>query len=294
MISDRQFHQLLDTRARRPERIADAAASRRRRPLLVDDGNLLIVAADHPARGVLGIGSNPRALADRRELLSRLVAALQIPGVDGVLATPDIMEDLLLLEALHDRVAVGSMNRGGLAGSAWELDDRFTAYDVEGLRAAYLDGGKMLVRIDRDDPATVATLEACACRVTELARAGLPAFVEPLPARRDAGGAVRIRSEPDALIESVGVASALGATSAHTWLKLPVVDAMDRVLAATTAPVLLLGGDPGSRAAEVFEGWRRAMQAPQARGLIAGRSLLYPPDGDVARAVAAAAELVHG
>jgi hypothetical protein len=44
----------------------------------------------------------------------------------------------------------------------------------------------------------------------------------------------------------------------------------------------------------VFEGWRRALRLPQVRGLVAGRALLYPSDGNVAAAVAAAAELVHG
>jgi hypothetical protein len=69
---------------------------------------------------------------------------------------------------------------------------------------------------------------------------------------------------------------------------------MERVLEATTLPTLLLGGDPGSRAAEVFEGWRRALRLPQVRGLVAGRALLYPADGDVAGAVSAAARMVHG
>ena len=70
------------------------------------------------------------AMADRGELLDRLVTALRRPGVDGVLGTPDVLEDLLLLGALDDKVAIGSMNRGGLQGSVFELDDRFTAYDA--------------------------------------------------------------------------------------------------------------------------------------------------------------------
>ena len=61
--------------------------------------------------------------------------ALSRPGVNGVLGTPDILEDLLLLGALDDKVVFGSMNRGGLAGATWSLDDRFTAYDAGGDRA---------------------------------------------------------------------------------------------------------------------------------------------------------------
>ena len=37
------------------------------------------------------------------------------------------------------------------------------------------------------------------------------------------------------------VASSAGATSAYTWLKVPVVDDMERVMAASTLPALLLG-----------------------------------------------------
>ena len=92
----------------------------------------------------------------------------------------------------------------------------------------------------------------------------------------------------------IGVASGLGNTSAYTWLKVHVTRDMERVLEATTLPTLLLGGDPGDRPAEVFEGWKRALRIPLVRGLVAGRALLYPPDGDVAAAVAAATRLVHG
>ena len=40
----------------------------------------------------------------RTDLLDRLRAALADPGVDGVLATSDILDDLLLLGALEDKV----------------------------------------------------------------------------------------------------------------------------------------------------------------------------------------------
>jgi hypothetical protein len=294
VIDDRRFLELLDTRARDPERIARAAAARQRRALLAGDGRTCIIAADHPARAALKVGDDPLAMARRRDLLSRLLVALAQPGVDGVLGTPDLLEDLLLLGALEGRVAIGSMNRGGLPGAAWELDDRFTAYDAESIRRGGLDGGKMLLRLALNDTGTAATLEGCARAVTALAERKLIAMVEPLPACREADGTVRISKEPDDLVRLVGVASALGNTSAYTWLKVHVTDDMERVLEATTLPTLLLGGDPGGRAAEVFEGWRRALRLPQVRGLVAGRALLYPADGDVAGAVAAAARMVHG
>ena len=121
----------------------------------------MIVACDHPARGALGAGASRRDGRPHR-LLDRLLTALSRPGVDGLLATADIIEDLLLLGALEDKLVFASMNRGGLPGTVFEIDDRFTGYDVRGTLDAGFDGGKMLTRIDLADPGTVATLEACA------------------------------------------------------------------------------------------------------------------------------------
>jgi hypothetical protein len=228
----------------------------------------------------------------RTEMLDRLRTALGRPGVDGLLATADIAEDLLLLGALEDKIVVASMNRGGLVGSSFELDDRMTAYDVAGVVQARFDGAKMLTRIDLDDPGTVATLETQARAVTELARAGLPAMLEPFMCRRVEGQVVNDLST-DAVIKSVHVAQGLGSTSAYTWLKLPVVAEMGRVLDATTLPTLLLGGDPSRRPEETYAGWRAALDLPAVRGLVVGRALLYPSDDDVAGAVDTAVSLVH-
>ena len=294
MISDERFRELLDVRARHPERLAETMARRSRRPLLARDGRLFIVAADHPARAALGVGSDPMAMADRRGLLDRLLVALADPRVDGVLGTADLLEDLALLGALEEKVAIGSMNRGGLAGSAWELDDRFTAYDPEGVAAAGLDGGKLLLRVDLTDPATAETLSGAAAAVAAMARRQLPLMVEPLAVSRGADGKPVVSKDEGALIRVSCVTAGFAHTSAYTWLKIPALASMARVVAATTLPVLLLGGDPGARAAEVFASWERALAFPQVRGLVAGRALLYPHDGDVAAAVAAAAAMVHG
>jgi hypothetical protein len=284
---------LTEIRVREPHRIAEAWAGRQRRDLVGPDGRLLIVAADHPARGALGVRDDKGAMASRSELLGRLATAVSRPGVDGVLGTPDILDDLLLLGALEGKVAVGSMNRGGLQGSTFELDDRFTAYRARDIAAGGLEGGKMLTRIDLDDPGTVATLEASAGAITELAEHGLMAMVEPfLSTRRD--GRVTNLLDPDSTIKSIHIASGLGATSAHTWLKLPVVDDLARVMDATTLPTLLLGGDPQGDPQETYASWGRALDLPAVRGLVVGRALLFPPDGDVAAAVDVAAELVHG
>jgi hypothetical protein len=284
---------ILDVRTRRPHAIAEAAAARKRREsLLGSDGKLFIIAADHPARGALRAGDRPMALADRAQLLERLSLALRRPGVDGVLGTADVIEDLLLLGALDDKVVIGSMNRGGLHGSSFELDDRFTGYDPATISSMGLDGGKMLTRIDPGDPATVRTLEWAARSVTDLGSRQLMAMLEPFVCRRVDGRVVNDLSA-HAVIKSVAIASGLGATSGYTWLKLPVLDDMAEVMAATTLPVLLLGGDPDGPAEQAYARWQAALDLPGVRGFVVGRTLLYPEDGDVAAAVDAACALVR-
>lgn len=291
-ITDDRWSELLETRALRPTAIADALAARTRRAVLADDGATFIIAVDHPARRANGVGADPFAMANRRDLLQRTMTALADPGVDGVMGTPDILDDLALLGALTGKVAVGSMNRGGLLGTSWELDDQLTAHDVAAIVEQGLDGGKMLLRIDPNDPNSRPTIETCAEFITGLATAGLMAMIEPLPYTRRDGKTV-LDNSADELVRCVGVASALGSTSAYTWLKLPASDQIERVMAATSLPGLILGGAPGPEPATAFDGWRRAMAVPNVRGLVVGRSLLYPPDGDVAAAVATAAQIVH-
>ncbi len=291
-MRDADLRHLVETRVHRPQAIAEAAA--RRRPAVTDPGGhgkLMIIAADHPARGALRAGDQPFAMGHRADLLDRLCLALSRPGVNGVLGTPDILEDLLLLGALDEKMVIGSMNRGGLAGTTFEIDDRFTAYDAASIAAAGFDGGKMLIRIDPDDPATVRTLDACSTAVSELAAQKLIAMVEPfISHRRD--GKVRNDLSPEAMMRAITVASGLGNTSAYTWLKVPYVDDMERVMAASTLPALILGGEVAPDQSAVMASWRKTLELPTVRGFVIGRSLLFPPDDDVAGAVDTVAEML--
>lgn len=293
-MNDARYLELLRLRAEEPRALFERADARLRRKLIEGDGKLMIIAIDHPARGILRVGDEPFAMANRRTVLDNTIRALRRPGVDGLLASPDILEDLLLLDEVHGKVLFGSMNRGGLTGSVWEMDDRFTAHDPAMIERLGLDGGKMLLRLDYSNPGTIETLAGCARAVSDLAARGLIAMVEPLPAVRDKGGNVRVSEKMDLLVEAVAIASSLGNTSAYTWLKLPAPSDPERMMAATTLPALLLGGDPGQKADRMVDGWRRAMAIPNVRGLVAGRSLLFPIDGEVERWVDLAAEIVHG
>ncbi|QRZ61486.1 deoxyribose-phosphate aldolase [Rothia sp. ZJ932] len=288
----RRYEHLTKIRLEDPIAVAKAAKKRKSHSGIKYGKQNFIVAADHPARGANKVGSNSMAMADRRDLLDRLQIALENPAVDGILAQPDILDDLLLLGALDGKLVFGSMNRGGLSGLVNEMDDRFTGHTAESLVALGADGGKMLTRIHYGDPSTVATLESTARAIDSLAQRGLYAMVEPFISET-VSGSIRNDLSSDAVIKSVGIAAALGESSAYTWMKLPVIAEMERVMASTTLPTVLLGGDPTGSPDEVFASWQAALALPGVQGLTVGRTLLYPADGDVADAVATAASLLN-
>ena len=109
ILTDERWRELLHTRATNPGAVRQAYATRKRRPqLLSDQGTLFLVAADHPARGA----------PDRRALLERLLVALENPAVDGVVGTPDIVEELLPLGGMpSDRMSWHGVVRGLVMGS---------------------------------------------------------------------------------------------------------------------------------------------------------------------------------
>ena len=255
-----------EIRATDPGRIGRALAQRPRADL-AGAGRLMVIACDHPARGALGAGERPLAMADREDLLQRCMTALSRPGVNGFLGTAEIIEDLTLLGALDGKLVWGSMNRIGLQGASFEMDDRFGAYDADGIEASHLDGGKMLTRIN---------------------------YADPFISQWEGGRIVNDLSE-EAVIRSICIAQALGRSSAHTWLKLPCVSgpaSMRRVMASTSLPSLILGGEVSADPEATRASWAAALELPNVRGLVVGRSLLYPGNDDVDAAVDAAVALL--
>lgn len=283
-----------EIRATDPDRIGRALAQRPRADLS-GAGRLMVIACDHPARGALGAGERPLAMADREDLLRRCMTALSRPGVNGFLGTAEIIEDLTLLGALDGKLVWGSMNRIGLQGASFEMDDRFGAYDADGIEASYLDGGKMLTRINYADPASAATLEASAKAIDSLSERGLNAMIEPFISRWEDDGRIVNDLSEEAVIRSISIAQALGRRSAHTWLKLPCVSdpvSMRRVMASTSLPSLILGGEVSTDPEATRASWAAALELPNVRGLVVGRSLLYPGNDDVEAAVDAAVALL--
>jgi DhnA family fructose-bisphosphate aldolase class Ia len=127
--------------------------------------------------------------------------------------------------------------------------------------------------------------------VTQLAAENRIAMIEPFMSSC-VDGRIQHDLSTDAVMRSMAIASALGATSSHTWLKVPVVEDMERVAEATTMPLLLLGGPRSDRPDEMFDHWEKTLRLPGVRGLVVGRNLLYPSDDDVTTAVKTAVSLL--
>jgi DhnA family fructose-bisphosphate aldolase class Ia len=295
---------ITEIRVRSPRIILDEALRRKRRPLAGADGKLLILAADHPGRGVISAPGDTAGMADRRMLLARIWRVLQEPCVDGVMATADILEELLLIDRIQEaaerrrlldgRLLIACMNRGGLAGAAFEMRDRFTGYAAREIERMGLDGAKMMFRLDPDSPDSAATIFECAEAVRELNEREIPTFLEPLPVERR-GGSYRVVKEAEALARVVSIATALTGSTRNLWLKLPFVPDFGRAAAATTCPILMLGGesrgDPEALLSEFAEGLAAGRNV---RGALVGRNVLFPGSEDPAAVARSIGELIHG
>ncbi|MFM7651002.1 MAG: hypothetical protein ACKO6O_08430 [Acidimicrobiaceae bacterium] len=292
-ITDKQYNELIQARLKSPESFKKALVSRKRRKLVGNDGRLLIVAADHTARGIISAGSEKYIIANRRLLLDRLVRSLSNPNVDGVLASADVVEELAWLGALESKLVFGTMNRGGYLGTTWGLDDPMTAYDADSIAELGLDAGKVLVRFEDTDIGVGRTIEYVVEAMRLLAEREIVCLVEPLPYKKDANGMPMLDKSTDRLDKIVSITAGFGSSASYTWLKLPSWTSHVTLRESTTLPILLLGGDPGENLNATFEEWRSALQIPNVIGLVAGRPLLYPFDSDVERSVDRAAKLVH-
>lgn len=289
---DRIFEQITEIRVSAPEIIEQQALARKQRARLAPRGKLTILAADHPARGVTNIGKHPFLMGDRQEYLGRILRVLLATEFDGFMSTPDMIEDLLILDYLvqqaggpsflDNRVLIGCMQRGGVAGVVGEIDDRFGSYSAESIARFRLDGGKMLLRFVPDDERTLNTIDYCAQAVTALNRYNLPAFVEPLRMDRVDGSWV-MKNSADELVKLVGVLAGFGDSSRNTWLKLPYCEDFHRVTMATTLPIILLGGPSQEDPRSMFREFAAGIAArSNVRGVMVGRNVTFPGQDDPA------------
>lgn len=302
-LDESTLTQITDLRVAGGRDILDHAHHRPRREALTHDGKLVILAADHPARMVTAVGQDPIRMGDRADFLGRIIRVLRSGFVDGLMGTPDIIEEALAVDLLACRageesflagkVLVGCMNRGGLAGTTFEMDDRFTGFTAEQMSEMNLDGAKMMFRLEPLEFSSGRTIEACGRAVDACLDQQLTVFLEALMVRFEDGKYV-VDKSVESLVKVCGVASALGKSSWKTWLKLPYTVDYSRVAAATTCPILMLGGPSTGDSAALFADFAEGMAAGEnVRGALVGRNVLYPGDADPAQVAAGVWAAVH-
>ncbi len=299
----RLFEKITQVRVEAPEVIEHQAKARKQRKKLTRDGKLTILAADHPGRGVTALGSDPLRMGNRYEYLGRILRVLTATDFDGFMSTPDMIEDLLILDYLlqenggesflDQKVLVGCMQRGGVAGVVGEIDDRFGSYTAESIHRFRLDGGKMMFRFVPDDERTNWTIDYCAKAINDLNRYNLVPFVEPL--RMDfKDGKWISKNTAEEIIKLVGVIGALGDSSRYTWMKLPYCKGYEKVTLATTQPILMLGGASNENPTQTYYDFSEGMAIrSNVRGALVGRNVSFPGPEDPAAVAKAIYSIVH-
>lgn len=304
---EKLFDMITDIRVTKPNVIADEAQRRKVRETLTYDGKLIILACDHPARHVTSVGSDPVRMGNRTDYLGRILRVMISDEVDGVMATPDLMDDLFIINYIYreytgqsfldNKVLVGCMNRAGLNGFKYEMDDRMTAYDAETMHAMKIDASKILLRLDKDwhSKESIMTLGYCAKAINDCNKYNIPIMIEPLPVEQaENGAAYKVKMEKNALIQTIGVASALGSSTKGHWIKIPYVDGYDEVVKSTTMPILMLGGAPEGSPINTIENFERGLGTGRnVRGALVGRNVLYPGNDDPQAVAVAISRLVH-
>lgn len=275
----------------------EARVRTRRVSIAGDDGKLTILAADHPARRIVSSGDEPLIMGDRLSYLGRLLRVITSPEFDGIMGTPDIIEDLFIVNHLlrggggpsflDGKVILGCMNRGGLSGVVFEMDDTFTAFTAESIKEMGLDGSKIMFRLEVGSQESGKTIMYCVNAINECNALGVTTFLEPLPVEKTDEGYSILKNAED-MVKIVGIASALGGTSMNTWLKLPYCENYELVAGASTLPKLMLGGSSKGNPTPTIAEFVNGMKAGNSiRGALVGRNVHHPGVDDP-RAVALA------
>jgi len=278
-----------------------------RREELTKDGNLMIIAADHAARGIISSGIDELGMAYRMNYIGRILRVIcGNSQVDGVMGTPDVLEDLILFNHLtkqhggegflSGRLLIGSMNRLGLKGAVFELDDGLSAYMAAHVKEMGLDGVKLLFRYAPESLDSRKTIEYCLLAMNECHQHDIPVFLEAVAVELKEGKPEQ-KKDIKSLMLAVCIANGLSTSSVGTWLKLPYIKesnglTYNDVIAASSYPILILGGAATGRPEELVANVNEAMEAGASGGLI-GRQILYPDPYDPYAVGKAISEVIH-
>lgn len=283
VLTEEDFRQLGELKAFHPEAVEEEAAKRQKPGF--PHPQLVFAAADHNARMINEYQGNPIGLSNRREYLTRLVRMLQSREVDGIEGTPDILEDLLLLnrigkqqgrpDFLQGKMMVGTINRGGLKNTVWEMDDLRSCFTVKRLADLGLDGVKFMIRINPQDERSRNTVAYCAKTVNEAAEYKLPVFIETLYVETEEDRFV-MKTDTESLCKAVGVVGALGCRSVGKWLEVPLNPEYQIPVSATTCPVLVVPDEREKEALAVVREYTEQIGLhSNIRGILLGRNVMY-------------------
>jgi len=297
------FDEITDTRVKKSEIIEAEAERRKSRKKLTRDGKLCILAADHPARRITKSGEDPLIMGNRQEYLGRILRVIINPEWDGIMGTPDVLEDLFVVNYLirekggktflDEKVMIGCMNRGGLSNCVFEMDDRFSAFTAERIYKMKLDGAKLMFRLEPNEEASGKTIYYCSNAINELNKYNIPVFLECLPVEKADGG-YKVKKNALDLVQTIGVATALGDSSRNLWLKIPYCANFELVARSTTAPILMLGGASRGDPTGVIKEFAQGMLAGNnVRGVLVGRNVTFPGKDDPFAVSGAILKVVH-
>lgn len=279
------YNQLCKLKVENPELVFKKAKIRKKSESFGNQNKVLIVAADHNGRMITAYNGDEIKLGNRYEYLARICRLLSGNVIDGIEATPDIIEDLILLDYLFkennrqgfiDNITlIGTVNRGGLLDTAWELDDRPLSFTVEGIKGLFLDGLKMMFRIKKNNLQSGKTLKYCAEIINQAYQNKLPVFIEGLYIK-DEKKCMELDLHSEALVKIIGISQALGTSAVQKWLEVPFNSDFQRVSLATSGPILVIQEEKEREPKKIVEEYCQGVDiSHNIYGTLIGRNVLF-------------------
>lgn len=279
-LHNASWSRIVTHRVQRPDAIIDRLTSRRRpaRPVPVD-GQLVLLACNHNRDPRNGLP------VSRRELLDRIVEALSVSEVDGVIGSADLLEELTLLNVLEHRLAFcsaagpcGGVGSTTIAASQFDgavLSHRWPTLPDASAKAPFVTGTK---------PWCVAA------DVAEAAAQDLPTILDVSLSHE--GGRAEFDISWDQWIDPITAAAAAIATGPGVWMTIPAIAGLGHVAEATGFPILVRDTEvPISPSA-----WQQFFETELPMtvcGMVPGASVLFPLEGSVAEASATIAKAIR-
>lgn len=235
--------------------------------IFASDGKAMILAIDHRQRGIQD------GIEDFNGLIS-LIRRLS-PHIDAIMTTKEPLAQLITDSALRGKGLVLSLNRTGLANTVFEMDDRLVASVETALRWG-LDGVKLLIKFNKENPFTNEQLSLLSKVVEECERWSIPLMVEPLYLNLKDGKLIMDRS-----YEVIKWVSIITNDFHIPILKIPYVQAnsreegisqFKRIVDSVNAKVLLLGGPRRDDPIDVLKDFEDGVKA-RASGFVVGRNI---------------------